>query len=172
MNSIPFYFWADYSVLWWKKFDFFFLPQLRFSNSTIIACSPPHSQSLPSKLSILKVICLFAVQPVCGADQKMVYGVAHGEIASINCTVKANPTAGIRFRWTFNSSAELNTLPQSRYTVSGPTSQVCTYYFSVKSISRKFSWKYFHGKNKKNEYRVSWKWWTHLQPSVNKIGEN
>ena len=109
-----------------EKDRFFFLPQLRFSNSTIIACSPPpHSQSLPSKLSILKVICLFAVQPVCGADQKMVYGVAHGEIASINCTVKANPTAGIRFRWTFNSSAELNTLPQSRYTVSGPTSQVC-----------------------------------------------
>ena len=79
----------------------------------------------PPPLAILKVICLFAVQPVCGADQKMVYGVAHGEIASINCTVKANPTAGIRFRWTFNSSAELNTLPQSRYTVSGPTSQVC-----------------------------------------------
>ena len=67
---------------------------------------------------------LFAVKPVCGADQKMVYGVAHGEIASINCTVKANPTTGIRFRWTFNSSAELNTLPQSRYTVMGPTSQV------------------------------------------------
>ena len=106
--------------------------------------------SPPSSLSILKVICLFAVQPVCGADQKMVYGVAHGEIASINCTVKANPTAGIRFRWTFNSSAELNTLPQSRYTVSGPTSQVCTYYFSVKWISQKISWKYFHGKNKMN----------------------
>ena len=130
MNSIPFYFWADYSVFWRKKVRFFFLPQLRFSNSTIIACSPPppHSQiAIPPllALSILKVICLFAVQPVCGADQKMVYGVAHGEIASINCTVKANPTAGIRFRWTFNSSAELNTLPQSRYTVSGPTSQVC-----------------------------------------------
>ena len=125
-----------------KKFDFFFLPQLRFSNSTIIACSPfllIHNPSPPSSLSILKVICLFAVQPVCGADQKMVYGVAHGEIASINCTVKANPTAGIRFRWTFNSSAELNTLPQSRYTVSGPTSQVCSTIFSVKSISRKFS---------------------------------
>ena len=54
----------------------------------------------------------------------MVYGVAHGEIASINCSVKANPTSGIRFRWTFNSSAELNTLPESRYTSHGPTSQV------------------------------------------------
>ena len=123
-----------------KKFDFFSSSAQIFEfHYYCVFPLPPHSQSLPSKLSILKVICLFAVQPVCGADQKMVYGVAHGEIASINCTVKANPTAGIRFRWTFNSSAELNTLPQSRYTVSGPTSQVCTYYFSVKSISRKFS---------------------------------
>lgn len=54
----------------------------------------------------------------------MVYGVAHGEIASINCSVKANPTSGIRFRWTFNSSAELNTLPKSRYSSQGATSQV------------------------------------------------
>ena len=122
-----------------KKIDF-------FSSSAQIFefhyyCVFPSSFSIPPllALSILKVICLFAVQPVCGADQKMVYGVAHGEIASINCTVKANPTAGIRFRWTFNSSAELNTLPQSRYTVSGPTSQVCSTIFSVKSISRKFS---------------------------------
>ena len=68
---------------------------------------------------------IIADKPVCGADQKMVYGVAHGEIASINCTVKANPSSGIRFRWTFNSSAELNTLPESRYKSQGPTSQVC-----------------------------------------------
>ena len=124
-----------------KKIDFFFFLSSDFRIPLLLRVPLLliHNPSPPSSLSILKVICLFAVQPVCGADQKMVYGVAHGEIASINCTVKANPTAGIRFRWTFNSSAELNTLPQSRYTVSGPTSQVCTYYFSVKSISRKFT---------------------------------
>ena len=165
-----------FCILTKKSSIFFFSSSAQIFEFHYYCVFPPSSSfEIPplQALSILKVICLFAVQPVCGADQKMVYGVAHGEIASINCTVKANPTAGIRFRWTFNSSAELNTLPQSRYTVSGPTSQVCsTTIFSVKSISRKFSWKYFHGKNKKNEYRVSWKWWTHLQPSVNKIGEN
>ena len=126
-----------------KKIDFFSSSAQIFEfHYYCVFPLPPHSQiAIPPllALSFLKVICLFAVQPVCGADQKMVYGVAHGEIASINCTVKANPTAGIRFRWTFNSSAELNTLPQSRYTVSGPTSQVCSTIFSVKSISRKFS---------------------------------
>ena len=49
------------------------------------------------------IFVILTDKPVCGADQKMVYGVAHGEIASINCSVKANPTSGIRFRWTFNS---------------------------------------------------------------------
>jgi len=62
-------------------------------------------------------------KPVCGEDQKTVYGVAHGEIASINCTVKANPT-DLMFRWTFNSSSELNFLPRSRFTQMGTTSQL------------------------------------------------
>ena len=67
----------------------------------------------------------FSDKPVCGEDQKTVYGVAHGEIASINCTVKANP-ANLRFSWTFNSSSELNYLPRSRFTQDGDTSQVTT----------------------------------------------
>ncbi len=54
----------------------------------------------------------------------MVYGVAHGEIASINCTVRANPAAELLFRWTFNSSSELNQLPANRFRTSGTTSTV------------------------------------------------
>ncbi len=54
----------------------------------------------------------------------MVYGVAHGEIASINCSVRANPDDDLDFTWTFNSSSELNTLPENRFRTKGSTSQV------------------------------------------------
>ena len=54
----------------------------------------------------------------------MVIGVALREIASVNCSVKANPVNGLRFLWTFNSSSELNYLPDSRFTQDGTTSQV------------------------------------------------
>ena len=67
---------------------------------------------------------LLADKPVCADHQKMVYGVAHGEIASINCSVRANPAAGLAFTWTFNSSSELNTLPDNRFRTVGSTSQV------------------------------------------------
>ena len=63
-------------------------------------------------------------KPVCADHQKMVYGVAHGEIASINCSVKANPATGLAFTWTFNSSSELNTLPDNRFRTVDSTSQV------------------------------------------------
>ena len=54
----------------------------------------------------------------------MVIGVALREIASVNCSVNANPAEGLRFLWTFNSSSELNYLPDSRFTQDGTTSQV------------------------------------------------
>lgn len=63
-------------------------------------------------------------KPVCADHQKLVYGVAHGEIASINCTVRSNPEDQLQFHWTFNSSSELNTLPESRFRTTGPTSQL------------------------------------------------
>ena len=54
----------------------------------------------------------------------MVIGVALREIASVNCTVNANPVDSLKFLWTFNSSSELNYLPDSRFTQDGTTSQV------------------------------------------------
>ena len=68
---------------------------------------------------------IFADKPVCSEDQKFVYGVAHGEIASIDCRVRANPvTDKLKFTWTFNSSSEINYLPASRFTQQGANSQV------------------------------------------------
>ena len=61
---------------------------------------------------------------MCAEEQTMVLGVALREIASVNCSVKANPVDGLRFLWTFNSSSELNYLPDSRFTQDGTTSQV------------------------------------------------
>ena len=66
----------------------------------------------------------------------MVYGVAHGEIASINCSVKANPAAGLAFTWTFNSSSELNTLPENRFRSTGSTSQVSSRVMKARGASR------------------------------------
>ncbi|CAB4068057.1 unnamed protein product [Lepeophtheirus salmonis] len=63
-------------------------------------------------------------KPVCADDQKMVYGIAHGEIASINCSVNSEPSNNLRFHWTFNSSSEINFLPESRYTQIGTTSRL------------------------------------------------
>ena len=72
---------------------------------------------------------------MCADHQKMVYGVAHGEIASINCSVRANPAAGLAFTWTFNSSSELNTLPDNRFRTVGSTSQVGHIKYPLNNIS-------------------------------------
>ncbi len=61
----------------------------------------------------------------------MVYGVAHGEVASINCTVNSNPDNAVNFRWTFNSSSELNVLPEFKYKSNGATSQVTNQAFEA-----------------------------------------
>ena len=66
----------------------------------------------------------FSDKPVCAKEQTMVIGVALREIASVNCTVNANPVDRLKFLWTFNSSSELNYLPDSRFTQDGTTSQV------------------------------------------------
>ena len=67
---------------------------------------------------------LISDKPVCAEEQTMVIGVALREIASVNCTVNANPVESLKFLWTFNSSSELNYLPDSRFTQDGTTSQV------------------------------------------------
>jgi hypothetical protein len=67
---------------------------------------------------------LFSDKPACAEEQTMVIGVALREIASVNCTVNANPVERLKFLWTFNSSSELNYLPDSRFTQDGTTSQV------------------------------------------------
>ena len=85
-------------------------------------------------MNSFKNVPFFADKPVCSEDQKFVYGVAHGEIASIDCRVRANPvTDKLKFTWTFNSSSEINYLPASRFTQQGANSQV-----TIRPLSLKF----------------------------------
>ena len=79
--------------------------------------------ALNFNINIVKIY-FFSVKPVCAEEQTMVIGVALREIASVNCTVNANPVDRLKFLWTFNSSSELNYLPDSRFTQDGKTSQV------------------------------------------------
>lgn len=76
---------------------------------------------------------VFSDKPICSAHQKVVYGVAHGEIASINCTVLSNPRENLTFKWTFNSSSELNVLPRTRFKSKDSTSTVCQTELTTKS---------------------------------------
>ena len=80
--------------------------------------------SLSIRMFCIFLFLLFSDKPVCAKEQTMVIGVALREIASVNCTVNANPVDRLKFLWTFNSSSELNYLPDSRFTQDGTTSQV------------------------------------------------
>ncbi|XP_045465735.1 nephrin isoform X2 [Harmonia axyridis] len=53
-------------------------------------------------------------KPTCVADQKRIYGVAKLENAEVLCEVEAYPPPD-NFKWSFNNTAELIEVPQSRY---------------------------------------------------------
>ncbi|CAG7785777.1 unnamed protein product, partial [Allacma fusca] len=63
--------------------------------------------------------------PACRPNQNRVHGVAKFENANISCDVDANPPQ-VKFRWTFNNSAESNEVQTARYRSSG-TRSVVTY---------------------------------------------
>ena len=44
--------------------------------------------------------------PVCASSEPVIYGVSKNERVDIVCKVESNP-AEVRFKWTFNNSAEL-----------------------------------------------------------------
>ena len=56
-------------------------------------------------ICVFFLLHLFPVPPVCTPKGVKVYGVAKMETAHIACKVEANPPE-VRFRWTFNNSAE------------------------------------------------------------------
>ena len=39
-------------------------------------------------------------KPICSVDQKKIYGVARGEVVSINCSVSANTGQDLVLHWT------------------------------------------------------------------------
>jgi dual oxidase maturation factor 1 len=58
---------------------------------------------------------MFADAPVCGRNQKKVYGVARREKVLVRCEVEAEPGADA-FRWRFNNSDENYDIPQMSFT--------------------------------------------------------
>ena len=63
-------------------------------------------------------------KPICSVDQKKIYGVARGEVVSINCSVSANPGQDLVFRWTFNNTSELASIQSTRFTQNGTISRL------------------------------------------------
>ena len=57
-------------------------------------------------------------------DQKKIYGVARGEVVSINCSVSANPGQDLVFRWTFNNTSELANIQDTRFSQNGTVSRL------------------------------------------------
>jgi hypothetical protein len=51
--------------------------------------------------------------PVCKSVQPRIYGVSKRELVNVLCEVEANPP-DVRFRWTFNNSAEMIRVPKVR----------------------------------------------------------
>ncbi len=49
--------------------------------------------------------------PVCKSVQPRIYGVSKRELVNVLCEVEANPP-DVRFRWTFNNSAEMIRVPK------------------------------------------------------------
>ncbi|KAG8191276.1 hypothetical protein JTE90_003287 [Oedothorax gibbosus] len=70
-----------------------------------------------------KVYLKVNYSPVCQMGQKIVYGVAKGEPARVECSVDAEPS-DVSFRWNFNNSIEQHDVLS--FTSSGPAS-VATY---------------------------------------------
>ena len=63
-------------------------------------------------------------KPICSLDQKKIYGVARGEVVSINCSVSANPGKDSVFRWTFNNTSELANIQDTRFSQNGTMSRL------------------------------------------------
>ena len=90
-------------------------------------CAAP----LGLRLSILPPITLspatclssaYLDSPFCRPGQHRVYGVARQEEARIICDLDANPSAGLHFKWFFNSSAGFTELPTTAWTFEGSRS--------------------------------------------------
>ena len=88
-----------------------------------------NSKFLPVKVPSLVIfylstVCLIPDKPICSVDQKKIYGVARGEVVSINCSVSANPGQDLVFRWTFNNTSELASIQSTRFTQNGTISRL------------------------------------------------
>ncbi|CAL1260774.1 unnamed protein product [Larinioides sclopetarius] len=94
-----------------------------------------------------KVYLKVNYSPVCKAGQKIVYGVAKGEPARVECSVDAEPS-DVSFRWNFNNSAEQHDILS--FTSSGPTS-VATYIpRTLKDFGKLYCW----AKNKVGDQQI------------------
>ncbi|GFY62258.1 nephrin [Trichonephila inaurata madagascariensis] len=94
-----------------------------------------------------KVYLKVNYSPVCQAGQKIVYGVAKGEPARVECSVDAEPS-DVSFRWNFNNTVEQHDILS--FTSSGPTS-VATYIpRSLKDFGKLYCW----AKNKVGDQQV------------------
>ncbi|GBN24441.1 hypothetical protein AVEN_140776-1, partial [Araneus ventricosus] len=94
-----------------------------------------------------KVYLKVNYSPVCQAGQKIVYGVAKGEPARVECSVDAEPS-DVSFRWNFNNSNEQHDILS--FTSSGPTS-VATYIpRTLKDFGKLYCW----AKNKVGDQQI------------------
>ena len=76
-------------------------------------------------------VCLFScfyflVAPVCAKGQKIQYGVSRNEQTRIRCEVDAEPSNGLTFRWTLNTSGSETSVEWASFTVNATTS-IATY---------------------------------------------
>lgn len=86
--------------------------------SNLVIYSPNPSPIAPPRLTSTDA-------PVCAPGQMTTYGVARHEDAEVTCRVAANPPA-LRFKWTFNNTADTIDVPPGRFT-SQPTYSIITY---------------------------------------------
>lgn len=87
----------------------------------------PTAKTFYKDLLVFSFIFLsfFIVEPICRANQQLVYGVSRNEKINITCLVDANPAADW-FRWSFNNSM-VHLKPLSNFTVIDGGSSVITY---------------------------------------------
>jgi hypothetical protein len=62
-------------------------------------------------VAVVATVLLFLDVPVCKSVQPRIYGVSKRELVNVLCEVEANPP-DVRFRWTFNNSAEMIRVPK------------------------------------------------------------
>ncbi|XP_055935207.1 irregular chiasm C-roughest protein-like isoform X1 [Argiope bruennichi] len=85
--------------------------------------------------------------PVCQAGQKIVYGVAKGEPARVDCSVDAEPS-DVSFRWNFNNSVDQHDILS--FTSSGPTSAATYIPRTLKDFGKLYCW----AKNKVGDQQI------------------